>query len=205
MTHTDRPNSDQEQALLSGLLADLDHCFEQVVMYYEQRLFAFALRLSGSYEEAQEITQDAFVRAYHALASYPREQLRGLALRSWLYQIVLNVTRNHLRKSRRLPTSISLEEVGIGHSEEPESAPADSPEACLEAHERQRLLQQALQTLPLAYREVVVLRHLEGLSYVEMARLLNQPVGTVKARVHRGLAQLRRVLVDYHAHEVLYD
>ncbi|WP_069801286.1 RNA polymerase sigma factor [Thermogemmatispora onikobensis] len=201
----DEVDLDQEQALLDGLLVDLDRCFEQVVLRYEQRLFAFALRLSGSYEEAQEITQDAFVRAYHALSGYAVEQVRTLALRAWLYQIVLNVARNRLRKLRRLPACLSLEQASADLDEEPESAPANGPEAHLEARERQRLLQQALLMLPLPYREVIVLRHIEGLSYPELARLLNQPIGTVKARVHRGLTQLRQVLANHHAREVLYD
>jgi RNA polymerase sigma-70 factor (ECF subfamily) len=205
MNHADEAGFRQEQALLNSLLADLDRCFEQVVLYYEQRLFAFALRLSGSYEEAQEITQDAFVRAYHALSGYSVEQVRSLALRAWLYQIVLNVARNRLRKLRHLPTCVSLEQASTDADEELEGARAEGPEAHLEARERQRLLQQALLTLPLAYREVIVLRHIEGLSYPELARLLNQPIGTVKARVHRGLAQLRQVLAQHHAREVLYD
>ncbi|MBE3566942.1 MAG: sigma-70 family RNA polymerase sigma factor [Thermogemmatispora sp.] len=205
MNHADEAGFHQEQALLNSLLADLDRCFEQVVLYYEQRLFAFALRLSGSYEEAQEITQDAFVRAYHALSGYSVEQVRSLALRAWLYQIVLNVARNRLRKLRHLPTCVSLEQASTDADEELEGARAEGPEAHLEARERQRLLQQALLTLPLAYREVIVLRHIEGLSYPELARLLNQPIGTVKARVHRGLAQLRQVLAQHHAREVLYD
>ena len=205
MNHADEAGFHQEQALLNSLLADLDRCFEQVVLYYEQRLFAFALRLSGSYEEAQEITQDALVRAYHALSGYSVEQVRSLALRAWLYQIVLNVARNRLRKLRHLPTCVSLEQASTDADEELEGARAEGPEAHLEARERQRLLQQALLTLPLAYREVIVLRHIEGLSYPELARLLNQPIGTVKARVHRGLAQLRQVLAQHHAREVLYD
>ncbi|MBX5451972.1 RNA polymerase sigma factor [Thermogemmatispora sp.] len=200
MSHVD------EQTLLQDLLTDPDRFFEQVVLYYEQRLFTFALRLSGSYEEAQEITQDAFVRAYQALTTYSTEQVRNLALRSWLYQIVLNVARNRLRKRQRLPFCISLEEAGSDSAEEPASAPVEEgPEARAEARERLLLLERALLTLPLIYREVVILRHIEGLSYPELARLLNQPVGTVKARVHRGLAQLRQVLVDHHAREVLYD
>ncbi|RAQ94444.1 RNA polymerase sigma factor [Thermogemmatispora tikiterensis] len=205
MNRADEAGLHQEQALLNSLLADLDHCFEQVVLHYEQRLFAFALRLSGSYEEAQEITQDAFVRAYHALSGYSVEQVRSLALRAWLYQIVLNVARNRLRKLRHLPTCVSLEQAGTDADEELEGARAEGPEAHLEARERLLLLQQALLTLPLAYREVIVLRHIEGLSYPELARLLNQPIGTVKARVHRGLAQLRQVLAQHHAREVLYD
>nr|BBH91926.1 ECF RNA polymerase sigma factor SigW [Thermogemmatispora argillosa] len=199
MSHLD------EQTLLHGLLTSPDSFFEQVVLYYEQRLFSFALRLSGNYEEAQEITQDAFVRAYQALTSYSAEQVRSLALRPWLYQIVLNVARNRLRKRHRSPFCVSLEQRGADPEEEPESAPAEGPEARVEARERQHLLQQALLTLPLIYREVVILRHIEGLSYPELARLLNQPVGTVKARVHRGLAQLRQVLAEHHAREVLYD
>ena len=89
------------------LAAGLDGAFEPMVLAYQRRLYAFALRLVGRPEDAEEIAQDALVRAYRALATYPPERIRALALRAWLFQITLNVARNRLRGSR--PELASLE------------------------------------------------------------------------------------------------
>jgi RNA polymerase sigma-70 factor, ECF subfamily len=82
----------RDQDMSAALAADLDGSFEQVVVAYQHRLYAFALRLTGNPQDAEEITQDAFVRAYRALATYPASRLRSLALRPWLHQITLTST-----------------------------------------------------------------------------------------------------------------
>ena len=87
----------QDEALRGRLAEDLDGAFEDLVRAYQDRLFSFALRLTSRREDAEEIAQDAFVRAYRALGTYPAERIRGMALRAWLYQVTLNVTRNRLR------------------------------------------------------------------------------------------------------------
>ena len=86
-----------DQDVSAALAADLEGSFEQVVVAYQNRLYGFALRLTGSPQDAEEITQDAFVRAYRALATYPAMRIRTLALRPWLHQILLNVFRNRVR------------------------------------------------------------------------------------------------------------
>src|SRR5258708_11089770 len=94
-----------DERSLSGLLAvDLDEHFEQVVRTYQDRLYSFALRLTGSRQDAEESTQDAFVRAYRALQHYPADRRRALRLRPWLYQITLNVVRNRVRR----PTLVAV-------------------------------------------------------------------------------------------------
>jgi RNA polymerase sigma-70 factor (ECF subfamily) len=182
----------RERALLDDLAGQLDRAFEQLVLDYQDRLYAFVLRLSGSREEAQEIVQDAFVRAYRALTTYPAERIRTLALRPWLYQIALNLARN--RAHRREPPSVSLETVYADPDLEPQGDPEKQPEALSEARERQARLQRLLLALPESYRSAVILRHVEGLSYGEMAAVLEQPVGTIKAHVHRGVKFLREAL-----------
>jgi RNA polymerase sigma-70 factor (ECF subfamily) len=183
--------------LTLALAANLDDHFERFVRAYQDRIYGFALRLSGSPPDAEEIAQDAFVRAYRALARYPAEQVRSLALRPWLYQIAMNVFRNH-RRGRRLPVT-SLDGEGT------ESAASfvltalvdnarERPDAVAERHETRRRLARLLAELPRRYRASVVLRHVEGLSYAEVAALLDQPVGTVKANVHRGIKLLRAAL-----------
>src|SRR3979411_1838570 len=87
-----------EQRLSAYLAEDLDGHFEDFVRTYQDRIYAFALRLTGSRQDAEESTQDAFVRAHRALVGYAPERRRELHLRAWLYQIVLNVVRNRVRR-----------------------------------------------------------------------------------------------------------
>jgi RNA polymerase sigma-70 factor (ECF subfamily) len=180
------------------LAASLERQYELLVAAFQHRLYRFALRLCGNPQDAEEITQDAFVRAYRALAQYPRERIRALALRPWLYQIALNVYRNRVRV-RQLP-QVPLSVLGAGEDEgapgivDPADDPRDGPAETAVRHERQRELARLLERLPEHFRVAVVLRHVEGLSYRELAELLAQPEGTVKAHVHRGTRLLREAL-----------
>ena len=174
--------------------ADLAGCFEQLMETYQHRLYSFALRLSGNAQDAEEIVQDAFVRAYRALQRYPVERIQALALRPWLYRITLNVYRNRVR-GKRLAV-LSLE----GRSEEgPDREPADPeherPEQVAANAELRGELAALVAALPERYRAAVILRYIEGLSYAELAESLSQPVGTVKANVHRGIKQLRQQML----------
>src|SRR5713101_7711764 len=100
---------DQSDAdLLSLLAADLDRDFRQLVLSYQQRLYSFALRLTGSPHDAEDIEQEAFLRAYHALKSYPVLKVRALRLRPWLYAITLNIFRK--RKPEHLSISLDTSE-----------------------------------------------------------------------------------------------
>jgi RNA polymerase sigma-70 factor (ECF subfamily) len=171
-----------DETRLSYLLArDLDAAFETLVLHFQDRLYRFALRLSGNPQDAEEIAQDAFIRAYRAMEGYPAERIRAMALRPWLYQITMNVWKNRVRRKRLPLTELDGEIVS------PEEGPADQAEATARGDE----LTGALEALPDRLRAAVVLRHVEGLSYDEIAAVLGQPVGTVKSNVHRGVGALR--------------
>jgi RNA polymerase sigma-70 factor (ECF subfamily) len=178
--------------LTAALADDLAGSFERLVLTYQGRLFASALRLTGDPRDAEEIAQDTFVRAHQALARYERERVRTLALRPWLYQIVLNLVRNR-RRVRRVAV-VPLELPDGTWRVEPAAGDDDQPEARLVRLERQRDLARYLDDLPSRLRTAVVLRHVAGLGYGEVATVLGQPVGTVKANVHRGVRQLRAAL-----------
>jgi RNA polymerase sigma-70 factor, ECF subfamily len=180
------------QDLPAALAADLDGNFEQLVSAYQDRLYAFALRLTGSPQDAEEIAQDAFVRAHQALVTYPAQRISELVLRPWLYQIALNVFRN--RRRRRPLQLVSLGEAGEGMDVDLEDDKAERPDAALEHAELRDRLGALVAALPERYRLSVVLRHVQGLGYAEIAALLRQPVGTVKANVHRGLRFLQEGL-----------
>ncbi len=180
-----------ELELAAALATSLDASFERLVLAYQDRLYAFALRLTGCPADAEEIAQDALVRAYRALARYPAEQVRALALRPWLFQITLNVWRNG-RRTPRVPTvTLAPTDDPDGASSEPVADPRERPEVVAEQREARAELATLLLQLPERYRVAVVLRHVEGLGYGELAALLKRPVGTAKSDVHRGVRLLR--------------
>ena len=186
---------DELSIMLNG---DLDSSFEQMVLAYQHRLFGFALRLSGNPQDAEEIAQDAFVRAYRALPGYSVEQRDTLAIRPWLYQIALNVYRNRVRRRtlRQVPLDAGDEDDDrVSPAFQIESDRRERPDVAAEAGEDRRELARLLTALPEHLRVAVILRHVEGMGYDEIATLLAQPVGTVKAHVHRGTQRVRGALV----------
>jgi RNA polymerase sigma-70 factor (ECF subfamily) len=172
-----------EDGALGLLVQDLDAGFERMVDEHQHRLYAFALGLTGRRQDAEEVAQDAFVRAYRALRGYPADRIQSLRLRPWLHRIALNVQRNRVRGRR-------LEVVPLPERDEVADG-APQPAEVAERRESSEELRAALDRLPQRYREAVVLRHVQGLPYAEAATVLEQPVGTVKSDVHRGLAMLR--------------
>jgi len=174
--------------LSPALAADLDASLEELVRTYQDRLFGSALRLTGCAADAERRVQDAFLRAYRALKRYPAEQRNSLQLRPWLYRITLNVVRNRARTRRPIQTDLD------GVVQFASQVAREQPEAAAEAAERRRDLAHLIAGLPDRYRAAVVLRHVHGLSYAEVAAVLEQPVGTTKANVHRGSRLLHEAL-----------
>ncbi len=167
--------------------------FESIVDEYQRRLYGFALRMTGNREDAEEIVQDAFVRAYRALSKMDEAQRAELRLQPWLYTITLNVTRNRLRSKR--PTNVALDALADPDAllNETQEGP-DQPEAIIERGTDMALVEQALLQLPMHLRAAATLRFIEGRSHPEIAEILDQPIGTVKSHVHRAVRILRRIL-----------
>lgn len=180
--------------LAAQLATDVDSHFERLVLTYQDRLYAFALRLSDNPQDAEEIAQDTFVRAYCALKSYNAERIRTMALKPWLYQIALNVFRNHVRARR--PALVSFDSLDDSTGMEPEDEEDSQPEPRAENAERERELAAQVAALPERYRLAVLLRYVGELDYAEIAAVLGQPVGTVKSNVHRGLQRLRLAMAE---------
>ena len=176
--------AEQDQQLARALAADSVRGFESLVRAFQDRLYAFALSMSGEPSDAEEIAQDTFMRAHTALSRYPTDRVESLKLSAWLHQIALNVFRNRYRKRR-------LRLVPL----EPEAPLTDTrpgPESRALSNAALRELANLVSGLPEHQRAAVVLRCVQGMTYAEVAALLGQPVGTVKASVHRGLQTLRR-------------
>lgn len=177
-----------ESTLPRRLARDLDGTFEDVVLLYSDRLYRFALRLTGNPSDAEEIAQDALVRAYRAMEGYAPERTTSLALRPWLYQIAVNVARNRTR--RRTLQAVPLDAGGGVTDNEP------LPDVLAEREERALHLQTLIGALPERQRAAIILRYIEDLSYAEIAQVLEQPEGTIRANVHRATATLRRMLTE---------
>lgn len=158
-----------------------ERIFERLVLDHQDRVFALALALTGNRHDAEEVAQDTFLRAYRALESYEPERVRDLKQRAWLHRIAVNVVRNRVRGVR--PRLVEL------NGSEPDAR--SGPEEDVVRRAEVDALAARVACLPQRYREAVVLRHVQELSYAEAAEVLGRPVGTVKANVHRGLKMLR--------------
>jgi len=162
------------------------------VLDYQQRLYTFALRQTGSVQDAEDIVQEALLRAYYALGDYPAERVRLLKLQPWLYKIALHVYYNRARQ-------LKLQVVPLNMTEDSSLLDIEDdwhgqPDMAFEDAERVRELESLLATLPEQYRTAISLYYFEELSYREIADLLNQPMGTVKSNLHRGVRLLREAL-----------
>jgi RNA polymerase sigma-70 factor (ECF subfamily) len=166
--------------------------FETLVAERSGEIFGLLYRLTESSEEARDLTQETFLRTFQSIGHF-----RGEAdLRTWIYRIAINQARNRWRwwRRRHRDMTVSLDEPDA-YQKQPLSASlreqGENPEEETLAHERQRVLRRALQTLRGVYRETVVLRDIEGFSYEEIAAMLEISVGTVKSRLARGRHQLK--------------
>lgn len=184
---------DTDTTLAARLAANVERAFPELVAEHQDRLYSIALRLLGDRRDAEEVAQDALVRAFRAIRGYPRERVEALRLRPWLASITVNLARNRRRRfdDRRPPAALEpLLEAGFDPAIDGRISPASSADR----RETQRELAAALLRLTPAVRAAIVLRHVDGLSVAETAEALGRPEGTVKAQVHRGLRELRVLL-----------
>jgi RNA polymerase sigma-70 factor (ECF subfamily) len=169
--------------LIAATLAGDSAAFGQLVGRYQDRLYNALFRVLGSAEDARDIVQDAFVQAYTKLNTF-----RGSSkFYTWLYRIAFNLAMSHARRQR--PTR-SLERARDVFGGEPVDG-RPMPEANLTQREQVTLVHTALAALNPEYRQILVLRELEGCRYDEIAEILELPAGTVRSRLFRARLQLR--------------
>jgi RNA polymerase sigma-70 factor (ECF subfamily) len=192
MAESSRLSPEQEAELIRLVLAGDAEPFGEIVRSYESRIFATVYRILGHAEDARELAQEVFLRAWSKLKTF-RE---GARFSTWLYTIALNLTRSELRKRkvRRDLRTVSLD-AGPGDNPRPEPpAPLESPDDALGRSELYDLALRRIETLEPEAKEVVVLRDMQDLSYGEIAEILECPVGTVRSRLHRARESLREAL-----------
>jgi RNA polymerase sigma-70 factor (ECF subfamily) len=174
-------DEDLVEAFQSGDIS----AFDQLVRRWDRKIQGVVYRLVGNHEEARDLSQEAFLKAYRALGTFKKEA----RFSSWLYQIALNATRDRLRRRRRHP-DVSLDDM----EERPDASLRDARPSALdliESSDLSRLLAAAMAGLPDEQREVLILKEYEGLTFPEIAETLDVPLSTVKTRLYRGLVQLR--------------
>ncbi|HLZ58156.1 MAG TPA: sigma-70 family RNA polymerase sigma factor [Ktedonosporobacter sp.] len=178
---------------LARLAEDVDRYYEMLVSLYWHQLRLFAVRRLGNTQDAEDVVQEAFMRAYIALENYPLEQRRNLKARAWLYKITWHLICNNINRSKTaLLESLDTSEESTLLEREDERN--EGPEDLFERAERRQEIEALVSSLPDRYRTVVSLYYFEDLSSQEVADILNQPVGTVKVYVHRGVKLLRKAL-----------
>ncbi|HEX4704007.1 MAG TPA: sigma-70 family RNA polymerase sigma factor [Pseudonocardiaceae bacterium] len=179
--------SQPDEHLVGALVHNLDTGFVAMFDTYRHVVFATALRVSGRWADAEDLTAEAFLRAYRALSGYRPDRIRALKPRQWLLTIVLNLWRNGERDSARRPVLTSVEQA----PDPPDPRPAT--EQIVEERESGRELAELLTVLPEEQRVAVVLRHVVNLPLPEIATVLGRPEGTVRSQISRGLRRLREL------------
>jgi RNA polymerase sigma-70 factor, ECF subfamily len=169
---------------------DLDS-FNQLVVRWERPIYALAYRVIGREEEARDVAQETFLRAFRALGGF-----KGQAkFSSWLYRITLNLCRDWIRRERRTPVSQPPEGVDIVELVG-ETEPSESIEDLVSRRELGRAVAKAMALLPDEQRTAIVLKEYHGLTFQEIANLLECPLSTVKTRLYQGLTVVRKHLSD---------
>jgi len=183
MTRTD------EELVARATAGDLDS-FNQLVARWERPIYALAYRTLGREEDARDVVQEAFLRAFRGLRGFKGEA----KFSSWLYRITLNLCRDWIRKERRAPIVQVPEGTDPIDLADDQAAPTESVEDLVARREMSQAVARAMAELPEEQRTAIMLKEYHGLTFQEIADQLNCPLSTVKTRLYQGLSVLRRRL-----------
>ncbi|HFE52360.1 MAG TPA: sigma-70 family RNA polymerase sigma factor [Bacteroidetes bacterium] len=163
--------------------------FEKIVERYKDQLLNFAYRFLGSRQEAEDVVQDTFLRVYRNRKAYRRVA----RFSTWIYTIAGNLAKTELRKRKRRKL-FSISDLGFEEKDYEISDLSHNPEDDVEGTLKEEIIQREIEKLPPKFREVIILRDVQGLSYEEIALILKIPIGTVKSRVNRARLRLQKRL-----------
>ena len=184
---------EQEAQIVRRVLQGDVNAFEKLVTEYEKAVYAIALRMTGNAEDAADMTQETFIKAYNSLQSFRGDSKFSV----WLYRIANNVCLDFLRSRSRKPTvSLSVEDDEGEETELDIADESQSPEQLLERGLTRDAVRRGLEALPPDYRQILLLREIQGLSYEEIADTLSIEVGTVKSRIFRARKRLCSFLIQ---------
>lgn len=175
--------------LVQSTLAGRESGFEELVRRYQRPIAAYVYRMVGDYDAALDLTQDVFIKVYGSLSRYRSE----FKFSTWIYKIAHNAAIDHLRRSAARDQAVTRDD---DRSETRIESRRLTPEQESERNERRSEIEVVVQLLPPAYRELIVLRHSNDLSYDEIAEITGLPLGTVKNRLFRAREAMRDLLVQ---------
>ncbi len=182
------PAATDEELVARCLQGDTE-CFNQLIVRWERPIFALAYRLLGHDEDARDVCQDTFLRAFRALPGFKGEA----KFSSWLYRIALNLCRDWIRRQRRTPVVPAPD--GVELAELKDAAQVVEPmEDVLARRQLSQSVAKAMRSLTADQRSALILKEYHGLTFQEIAELLGCPLSTVKTRLYQGLTVLRREL-----------
>jgi RNA polymerase sigma-70 factor (ECF subfamily) len=181
--------SDRE--LVAIAVTGFDGSFEELVRRYQRPISAYVYRMVGNYESALDLTQEIFIKVYNSLKRYRSE----FKFSTWIYKIAHNAAVDHLRRSSTREQSLVAGTEGDTFDLPIESASL-TPEQESEQRERRVEIEAVVRSLPANYRELIILRHSQDLSYEEIVEVTNLPLGTVKNRLFRAREMMRQQFVD---------
>jgi RNA polymerase sigma-70 factor, ECF subfamily len=167
--------------------------FEQLISQYERKVYTIAYRLTGNYEDASDVAQEAFIRAYSSIPEFRGDS----SFATWLFRIVNNACLDELRKRKRQWVTSLDERLELGDGEVDRQVAVanaeEGPEQVLERIELQRTVQESIKSLDEEYRVVILMRDIQGYSYNEIAASLGINLGTVKSRLNRARQALKEM------------
>ena len=179
-----------DEELVARSVAGDSDSFNQLIIRWERPIYALAYRQIGREDDARDVCQEAFLRAFRALPGF-----KGQAkFSSWLYRITLNLCRDWMRRQRRSPFVQVPEGVDVSDLAAVQASPSESIEDVIGRKDLGRHLARAMQTLPHEQRSVILLKEYHDLTFQEIAELQGCPLSTVKTRLYQGLTVLRREL-----------
>jgi len=157
--------------------------FDLLVLKYQSRVMHVVMRFVRDADEAEDVAQEAFIKAYSAINNFRGDS----AFYTWLFRIATNAAKNHLvARGRRTPVlDVDIDEA-LMHDENQRLVEDESPEAALETQELEAVIKRAVQDLPDELQTALCLREFDGLSYEDIAVIMNCPIGTVRSRIFRG-------------------
>ena len=185
-----------EDLVARATAGDVDS-FNELVSRWERTIFALAYRTLGREEDARDVVQEAFLRAYRGLRGFKGEA----KFSSWLYRITLNLCRDWIRRERRAPVVQPPEGTDAVDLADAQAAPTESVEELVSRRELSRAVARAMAELPEEQRTAILLKEYHGLTFQEIADQLECPLSTVKTRLYQGLSVLRRRLERQQAEE----
>ena len=193
---TDTPTMENLRSLSDGELiteaiAGREDGFEEIVRRYQRPITTYVYRMVGNYDAALDVTQEVFIKVYNSMARYSAEY----KFSTWLYKISHNAAIDYLRRQRGREQSLEVENADGTYQLEFESQRL-SPEQEREQSEWREEIGAVVKCLPAGYRELIILRHTQDLSYDEIAEITNMPLGTVKNRLFRAREMMREIFIE---------